>query len=492
METLSASDRSVIVVGGGISGLAAAHRLYELDPTLQLTLLEASSQLGGVLQTERVGEYLIEKSADSFITNIPWAINLCNRVGLGEELQGTDETRRKALVVCRGKLQPVPDGFMLMQPKRCWPVLASPILSLRGKLRLACEAFIRPRLQTSDESLASFVRRRLGNEAFDRLVQPLVGGIYTADPEQLSMAATLGRFQELERRHGSLIRAAWSEKPKPGEKSDSGARYSMFVAPRNGLSSLVTAIANRLPTNSVRLNASVQSMARNTSGSWCIKLATGETCVSKAVVLAAPAQASARLLTSSGTASDSVAMEEIARELGGIDYAGASVVVIAVRKKQITFPLTGFGFVVPAIEGRKILAGSFASLKFAGRCPSDQVLIRVFVGGALQPKLADLPDDELLSLVQQELAALIGLRGEPILAQVNRWTGAMPQYHVGHLDRVARIEQLTTALPGLALAGNAYRGVGIPQCIHSGEQAAEQIMLYLKDASVSDALHHCG
>lgn len=484
VESATSTTRNVLVIGGGITGLAAAHRLHELDPMLQVTLLEASSQLGGVLQTERVGEYLIERAADSFITNIPWAVDLCRRVGLGDELLGTDETRRKALVVCRGKLQPVPDGFLLMQPKRCWPVMASPILSLRGKLRLACEPFIGAKKEDGDESLASFVRRRLGREAFDRLVQPLIGGIYTADPEKLSMAATLGRFQELERRHGSLIRASWSEKSKASERSDSGARYSMFVTPRDGLSSLVAAVAKRLPSDSIRLNATVQSVSPELNGQWRLKLASDEVLTCDAVVMATPASVAAKVLTAADESNASLALTEIAAELKSIDYAGTTVVVLAVRRDQISQPLTGFGFVVPAIEGRRILAGSFSSLKFAGRAPADEVLIRVFVGGALQPELANLPDDELLRVVHQELAELIGLRGEPRFTQINRWLGAMPQYHVGHVDRVARIDQLAAQLPRLALAGNAYRGVGIPQCIRSGEQAAERIVAMLQQRLV--------
>jgi oxygen-dependent protoporphyrinogen oxidase len=345
---------------------------------------------------------------------------------------------------------------------------------------------VRARTATGDESLASFVRRRLGREAFDRLVQPLVGGIYTADPEQLSMAATLGRFQELERQHGSLICAAWNEKTQPGERTDSGARYSMFVAPRDGLSSLVAAVAKRLPEGSIRLNAAVQSVSPTAGGGWSVKLTSDEMLASEAVILAAPAPVAAKLVAFARdtNTSEISSLHSLAGELRGIEYAGASVVVLAVRRDQIALPPTGFGFVVPAIESRQILACSFASLKFTGRAPQDEVLIRVFVGGALQPELANLPDEDLLRIVHQELVDLIGLRGEPRLTQINRWQGAMPQYHLGHLERVARIERLVTQLPGLALAGNAYRGVGIPQCIRSGEQAAERIAALFEQRSI--------
>ena len=475
VQTTPDPNRHVIVIGGGITGLAAAHRLWELEPSLKVTLLESAPQLGGVIQTVQTEDYLVERAPDSFITNIPWALNLCKRIGFSDQLIGTDETRRKALVVSRGKLQPVPDGFLLMQPKRCWPIMTSPVLSWRGKMRLACEPLIRARKEVGDESLHSFVTRRLGQEAFDRLVQPLVGGIYTADPYRLSMAATLGRFQDLERKHGSLMRAAWKVKPTAAEKSDSGARYSMFMAPKLGLGSLVQAIADRMPAETVRLNCPVESLlcdaAHDIHPRWQVQLKSGETLSATALLVCTPAPTSAKLLSS--------ASKKLSDQLAEIPYAGASVVVLAAKRDHISSSLNGFGFVVPAIEKRGILAGSFSSLKFHGRAPEDQVLIRTFVGGALQPELANLSDEELIKSVRTELGELIGLQGAPLFTQVNRWQGAMPQYHVGHLDRVAKIEELAVAQPGLELAGNAYRGVGIPQCIHSGEQAAERTVAYL-------------
>ena len=243
------------IIGGGITGLAAAHRLIELDTSADVTLLEASDRMGGVLRTERRDGFLIESSADNFITNVPWGVDLCRRVGLGDRLISTNPAHRKAMVVCRGKLQYIPDGFLLMAPSQIGPILKTPILSPLGKARLLAEPLIEPRSELGDESLASFCRRRLGRETFERLIQPLISGIYTADPEKLSMMATMPRFVEMERQHGSLAAAMLSAGSRgEGDAASSGARYSLFVAPRDGMQSLVEALVAKLPESTLRTN----------------------------------------------------------------------------------------------------------------------------------------------------------------------------------------------------------------------------------------------
>lgn len=490
------SSYSVAVIGGGISGLAAAHRLLELDPTIRATLFEAADRLGGVLETVRRDDYLIERSADMFTTKEPWAIDLCRRIGFADQLQGTRPENRRAFVVRRGRLLAIPEGFTLMSPARIWPVLTSPIFSPLGKLRMACEYFSRPRAAPEDETLQSFVLRHFGREAFDRLIQPLIGGIYTADPARLSIRATLPQFVELERRYGSLIRglrsaggtsglstrAGTAGQASSATPEASGARYGLFVTPRDGMSSLVEAIAARLPAAAVRRRSRIERMERleppsaskppgsspwPDAGKWQVTVSGQRPEVFDAVILACPAPLAAALLRQVDS--------ELAALLANIPYAGCAVAVTAYRRDQVEHPCNGSGFVVPIVENRRILAGSFSSQKFAGRAPPDRVLMRIFVGGALQPQLADLPDDDIRRLVLQELADLVGARGEPEFCEIVRWRAMMPQYHVGHLDLVAKIEQRAAGIPGLALAGNAYRGVGIPFCIKSGEQAAERI-----------------
>jgi oxygen-dependent protoporphyrinogen oxidase len=467
MRPDSSSPR-VAIIGGGISGLAAANRLLEIAPQAEIALFEAAGRVGGVLQTARRDGYLIERSADMFTTREPWALDLCRRIGLADELIGTNEAGRKAFVVRGGKLLPVPDGFTLMSPARVWPVLATPLLSWKCKARLGLEYFSAKRPTAKDESLASFVIRHFGREAFDRLIQPLIGGIYTADPERLSMQATLPQFVEMERTHGSLIRAMRAnQRRQPTSERASGARYGQFVAPRHGMQQLIETIAARLPEGAIRLNSPVEKIARIESGGWLVEAKGAAPDRYSAVILALPAHACPKLLAPVDA--------ELARLVGSIPHAGCSVVILGYRREQIARPCPGFGVVAPAVENRRIIAASFASLKFPGRAPEDRLLIRVFVGGALQPELARLADSQLEALVRQELAELIGAQGEPEFCEVARWLGIMPQYHVGHLDLVAAIEKRAEALPHFSLAGNAYRGVGIPFCVRSGEQAAERV-----------------
>jgi oxygen-dependent protoporphyrinogen oxidase len=457
------TQRRVAIIGGGITGLAAAHRLGELDPAAKVTLFEASDRLGGVLRTERRDGFLLEQSADNFITTSPWGVSLCQRLGFDEQLIPTNETNRRALVVHRGRLEHVPEGFALMAPRQLGSVVRTPILSLRGKLRLLGEYFVPRRKATSDESLADFARRRLGVEAYERLIQPLVGGIYTADAEKLSIRATLSRFVEMEERHGSLIHAMRKQRSSPDDATAAGARYSMFVAPREGMSSLIAALAARLPEGCVRLKAAVDAVLQLADGGWNVG---GETF--DAVIVAAPADRAAKLLAGQSA--------ELAEALSSIPYAGCAIVLVGYRREQIGHPLDGFGFVVPEIEGRRILACSFSSNKFPGRAPQGEVLLRVFVGGARHPQQLSLGDGQLRQIVAEELSELLATRGEPTYFEVARWAGAMPQYQLGHLDRVATIENLVADMPGLAVAGNAYRGVGIPDCIRSGQQGAEKVV----------------
>ena len=458
----SSAPPRVAVIGGGVSGLAAAHRLTEILPHAELALFEAADRLGGVLETVRRDGFLVERSADSFITKYPWATDLCRRIGLSDQLVPTNESRRRALVVRGGELMRVPDAFVLMTPNKAWSILATRVLSWRGKLRLLAEPFV-PRRKGSelgDESVGSFATRRLGREAYERLVQPLLGGIHTADADRLSMAATFPEFMAQEQYHGHLLRGR-------SALAESGARYGMFVAPRDGVSSLVRAIAARLRDGVVRLNTPVMELTRGESGRWQVELGDGRAESFDAVIVALPAPAAAKLLVKLDG--------ELSAELAAIEYASCAVVCSAYRREQFGRPPDGFGFVVPRIEQRPIIAASFASEKFPGRAPQGEVLIRAFIGGALAPALAELPADELQRIAHQELASLMHVSGLPLWSEVVRWRASMPQYHVGHLQRVAQIESRVAQLHGLELAGNAYHGVGIPQCIHSGETAAERV-----------------
>ncbi|MEK6239513.1 MAG: protoporphyrinogen oxidase [Planctomycetales bacterium] len=469
MNSSSSSPSSVAVIGGGVSGMAAAHRLVELKPDVKLRVYEASSKLGGVLETESSDGFQVELGSDSFLSNQPGAVDLCRRLGMEDELLQTNDAFRKTLIVHRGKLQEVPVGFMLMAPARIWPILTTPILSWRAKLRLAWEYFVPVKQDDEDESIAHFVRRRLGREAYDHLVQPLVGGIYTGDADQLSLAALQPRFAEMERVHGGLIRA--SRKSKSSATENSGARYSLFVTPRDGLSSIINRIAERLPEDSVALNARVERVEQLNSGGWKIHCDGDSAEPSRefdAVVMAAPAPIASGLTREIDAS--------LADLLDGIPYAGAAVVSVGYNRSQIQHPLDAFGFVVPEVENRRILACSFSSVKFTGRAPEGKVLLRTFLGGVKQSDLVELSDDELRATVAEELADLLGVEGEPEFCRVGRYRNKMPQYLIGHLQRVAEIDARTAKLSGLELTGNAYRGVGIPDCIVAAEQTAERVL----------------
>ena len=493
-------SRQVVIVGGGITGLAAAHRVRELDPAAQVTLIEGSPRLGGVLHTETIDGFLVERGPDNFITNVPMALDLCRALGLASELLPTSERYRRAFVVRRGRLIPVPDGFTLMTPRKLMPILTTPLLSPWGKLRLLFEFFIPPRKSEEDESLADFARRRLGREVFERLVEPLVAGIYTADAEELSVQAALPQFVEMEREHDGLLRAAWTaaKKAKEAEAKAAKLREAMAASgesppePTAELRSEATRSEGGAATVSsspygmawcnssrpwptacrparCRLNTRVERVAKHPAGGWGLWLAgQSQPLMVKRLILATPAYQSAKLLADFDA--------PLANELAEIPYAGSVVVNLGYRRKQVAHPLDGFGFVVPSIERRPILAGSFSSVKYAGRAPEGHVLLRVFLGGAKHPSLVDRSEADLRLIATDELTKLLGVRGEPIFCDVARWPRSMPQYHVGHLARVSQIDRYLRPHFGLQLAGSYLRGVGIPQCIYSATRAAERVM----------------
>jgi protoporphyrinogen/coproporphyrinogen III oxidase len=478
----------VVVIGGGLSGLAAAHRIHEraraLRRPVELSVLEAKDRLGGVLWTDRFDGFTLEGGPDSFITNKPWAIELCQRLGLAGQLVETDSGHRRSFVVRRGRLVPVPEGFVLMAPHRLAPILTTPILSWKGKIRFLMDLVVPRRDDDSEESLAAFVRRRLGREALDRLVQPLVAGIYTADPNDLSLRATLPQFLAMEREHGSLILAGWRESRRHGPRSlqrqASGARYGMFVTLADGMDTLPQALAQALSAGTVRTGAAVRRISRNEPISpWLVELLDGPPLEADAVLVATEAHATARLLDAQDPS--------LALQLRAIPYASSLIVNIAYRRDQISHPLDGFGAVVPAIEGRPILAVSFLSVKFPNRAPAGTVLLRVFIGGASHPEHLDLDDQAVTELVKSELASLIGASGEPLFARVGRHPRSMPQYNLGHLDRVATIRRHLAKYSRLYLAGVAYDGVGIPDCIHAAEMTADALLDALANPAATAA-----
>ena len=483
-----ANDRKVVaVVGGGVSGLAAAYELTrgsssEIDPP-EVVLLEASTRTGGAVRTEHRDGFLLEAGPDSFISDKPAALELAREIGLEPNLITTNGEHRRAFVVRGGRLRPVPEGFQLLAPSRLWPFVTTDIFSWPAKLRIAMEVFVPRRAEGDDESLADFVRRRFGREALDRMAQPMVGGIYTADPELLSLRATMPRFIRMEREHGSVIRALLKARRRaeaderagggnangrPG-RGTSGARYGLFLSLDAGLQLLTDRLAARLPPGTVRTNARAESLKFDeASRNWSLLLVGGETLAADGVCLALPAYASADLVRATDPA--------LASELEAIPYASTATVNLAFRRADIPHPLDGFGFVVPRVERRSVIACSFSSVKFAGRAPDGHALLRAFVGGALQPDMFRLDDDRMIAAALEDLRELLGVTAPPIFAQVSRWPRSMAQYAVGHLARMTRVRERVERLPTLRLAGNAYTGAGLPDCVREGRAAAQRLL----------------
>ncbi len=458
-----------------MSGLAAAHRLIERRSEnrlpLEVILLEAQSRLGGSIETTWRDGFLLEGGPDAFITQKPWAMALCRRMGIADQVMPTNEKYRRAFIVRKRKLHPIPEGFMMLAPTRMWPFAFSGLFSWRGKMRMGLDLVLPRGPRDGDQSLGDFVRRRLGREALERAAQPLVSGIYASDPDRLSLRATMPRFLELEAKYRSLILGMRASQRARGDKtrSDSGARYSIFVTMREGMGSLVDAVAGRLPAGSVRTRCGVRLLTpQSDARGWRLDLADGQRMTADGLVLAAPAFALSGMLKD--------AAPELTARLDEVEYASTLTVNLAFEREAIDHPLNAFGLVVPAAEKMALVGASFCHVKFPGRAPQGKALIRAFVGGALNPWAFALDDEAVIRRVLEELDILIGLRDRPLFTTIHRWPTAMAQFPVGHLDRVARVDALLQTLPPVALAGNAFAGGGVPDCVHRGETAAERVL----------------
>jgi oxygen-dependent protoporphyrinogen oxidase len=459
--------RRVAIVGGGISGLAAAFELEERrrgGAAVEYVLYEASANLGGVLRTEHVGGCLVEAGPDSFVTEKPWAAELCRAVGMGDQLIGSNDADRKTYILVRGRLVEMPDGLMFMVPTKILPTGLSPLFSWKTKLRMARELFHPPRAGERDESVAEFVGRHYGAEMVDRLADPLLSGIYGGEAERLSVRAVLPRFAEMERTHGSLGKAMLGARKKMSSETQRPA--ALFTSLKNGMQSLAEAVAARLTASSIVTGATVQALQPE-AGGWVVS-AGMQSDGFDAVIVALPAPAAAQVLRMAGA--------ELAAELAGIEYSSSITVGLGYGREVRAALPPGFGFLVSRSEGKKLLAATFVHNKFLHRAPEDRALLRCFLGGATAEKIWGLGDEEIVGVVRAELEQILGLRAESLFARVYRWKSAMAQYGVGHLERLERIERLRRGLPGLALAGNGYRGIGVPDCVRSGREAARGVV----------------
>ena len=517
--------KRVIIVGGGIAGLAAAYRLTKTAPEAQITLIESDDRLGGKVVTDRVEGFVIEGGPDTFLSYKPRGIGLCRELGLEDRLHGTNEKIRRTYVMRQGKLYDLPEGLTGLIPSRFGPLAKSRLISPWGKLRMGLDYFIPPKSLNGDESLAQFVERRLGRELYDRMIEPLMSGIYAGDGEQLSLGATFPQLRQTELEHGSLVKGMLAAKKKAAHSSTpassrvarsasaqnaGGKKWAAFVTPETGLAEIVEALQAQLKGIEIRLNTRVKKVepsplpqttrdlrqpspykeegafpspfpypqSGGTAGrqgegrGMRVELENGETLEADAAILATPAYVTAQLVADLDP--------EMAAALRGIPYASTVTLSVAYPLSDIPKPLNAYGYIIPRAEGRSILACTWTSTKFPHRAAEGYGLIRAFIGRAGDDDVLNQTDDELLQMVRDELHDVLGITAKPLLYRIFRWPQAMPQYTLGHLDRVAVIDRRLAEHRGLYVAGNAYRGIGLPDCIASGEAAATTAVKYLQ------------
>ena len=449
----------VAVVGGGISGLAAAHHLHRSG--LAMVLIETTSRLGGKVQTDHQDGFLIEAGPDSFVTGKRSVLDLARDLGLEASVISSRPEHRGSHIWWRGRLHPLPGGLLLMVPSRLGPLLGSSLLSWRGKLRVLADLVI-PRGEKTDESLESFVDRRLGREVLERIAEPLIAGIHAAEPSTMSLRASFPRFLEMEREHRSLILAARAAASRPTTNG-----LSHFASFEGGMGQLTDALAGSIAGADIMTSTTVTALEGG-DGGYRLTLNNRSELKAESVVLATPARTTAQLL--------SVIAPEAAAAVADIHQVATSTVTLAYRTEHIP-PLSGSGFVVPAVEDRRIMGVSYLSQKWDGRVPDSRfVLLRAFVGGSKGQELARAEQDQLESAVRHELDAMVGITADPVRSWARSWDDGLHQYTLGHRDRVVRAESALATHPGLALAGAAFHGIGLNECVDSGRSAAETVL----------------
>lgn len=467
-------QKDFLIIGGGITGLAAGFYIQqyaaEFNLPVSTQIIEQEPSFGGKILTERMDGFVIEGGPDTFISTKPWAVTLCRELGIDDRLHGTNPEFNKTYILHNNRLHRLPGGLTMMIPTEIFPMLTTGLLSWRGKVRMAMDFFIPPANGAQDESMGDFVTRRLGREAYEHLVEPLMSGIYAGDGDKLSLQATLPYLRDLERKYGGLVRGALAVRKSRAKngKSAQGSR-SLFQTPRTGLAEIVEALVAALQESGATLRTEVEAdELRIDSGMPKLQLSDGSSLQADGIILATPAFISAGLIGSFDP--------DLASLLEEIEYVSTATISLAYRKRDLPRQLDGYGYVIPRREGRKALACTWTSSKFPHRAPEDHALLRVFVGRAGQEEEINWTESDLLALAQDEVRITLGIDRPPLFSKVHIFERAMPQYNTGHPLRLEKMEKALDKWPWISLAGAGYRGIGIPDCINSGKKAAQRLL----------------
>lgn len=481
--------KHIIIVGGGVAGLGAAYkvaRAVEAGNDVSFTLIEKDPRLGGKIASEFVDDewggaegarFIIDGGPDCFLTSKPAVHRIAKLAGFFDDELPTDDSRKKTLILSKGRLHEMPDGVMMFAPTKFVPFATTGLFSWPGKIRMGMDLFVPKKKlapgEFNDETLEHFIVRRMGRECLDRLAEPLVGGVHASDPVQMSLAATFPNLLEMEQKHGSMLKGFIAMRklveeqkrkhpPQPGAKP-----RTFFTSFTGGMQELTDRMADKAGRESIRTGVGVSAIDRTADG-WRVTLADGEVLEGDAVIVATESWAAEPLVRGIDS--------EIADALAAIPSSSSATVSLGFKADEVGIDMNAFGVLCPLVEGRSLMAATYSSTKWPGRAPEGKVLMRGFVGGPHNQAIMENSDEQLVEIVMAEMRDILGIKGQPLFSRVYRWHLGMPQYTMGHLDRVAKIEERSGAIPGLALAGGSYRGVGIPNCIESGERAVSKVL----------------
>ncbi len=467
----------VAIIGGGVSGLGAAYTFQKKKrqgEDVDFVLIEKRSRTGGQIFTENVDGFVIEGGPDCFIVDKPWALQLANELGIGDRVQNTNEHNSGTFILSKGKLHRLPDGIMLLVPTKFLPFITSNLFSWAGKIRMGMDLFIPRRKENGDESLASFVRRRIGQEALDKLAEPLIGGIHASDPEKMSLMSTFPRLMDMEKKHRSLIIAALAARKKmKAMPKRSGPKRTFFISFIDGMQEFIDRLSAAIGSEHILCSkevTKVEKLELSPKPLYRIHFRQGEPIEADAIIFSTLAYNTADLVEEWD--------KNLAEKLRVIPHVNSATISLGFKASDVG-TLQGFGFIVPLAEERNLMATTFSSQKWANRAPEGHVLMRGFIGGAHHEELVNISDDELVNLVLKEWKEILNLESRPVLKRVFRWYRCMPQYTVGHLDRLDEIEMRVQKHSGIFLCGASYKGVGIPDCIKNATYAAEKAAEYL-------------